>query len=486
MKFGATSHLAWNWNYFSTFMYPDKYDAKAAPELYNIHDPAKGASPEWAKAWYNRTAELVDKYELDFLWFDFGTMDPAIRNEYTAKLTAHFYNRSVEWNKTVALASKVGFENHKSQVKDLEQGKYGYIRYPQWMSDSTMNSGWFSMGNPNEDHERISGRYWLYQLIDMVSKNGTLLLNLGPEADGSWNERWKQELFKMGDWLSLNGDAIYSTKPWHRYGEGPTHHGTAEHYDLGPDLTSDDVRFTQKDGALYAIVGGWRTEPITIRSLGKKDMPKLTVKVVSMIGVDKPLKWKQTEDGLTVTFPKKKPCEYAYALKIEGQGLFPERADEYRDLKIPVANLKRPIATVKISIPGKNNTLALAEVMGAEAIQGNRNKNAFVRAAVELNSVADGKTAERVIDWNTNAHPTFDSVACTKVSDNPTLTITLDKPTKLKHLLLFGDMEHFESLVKDGVVELFDADENSLQRLRIEPFYEKVVYEKGAVGESGN
>lgn len=457
LKFGATSHLAWNWTYFSSFMYPDKFDAKEAPELYNIHDPDQEPSEAWVKEWYDRTTELIDKYELDFLWFDFGTKYKAFSDHYTAKLTAHFYNKSVEWDKTVALATKMGFENRKSQVHDVEHGKFGYIRYPQWMSDCTMNKGWFYMDD-EEDPDRMTGEYWTYQLIDMVSKNGTLLLNLGPKPDGSWKEEWKQELFRMGDWLTLNGEAVYGTKPWHRYGEGPTHDGDAEHYNLGRNLTRDDVRFTRKGDVLYATVCGWRDEPIDIRSLGRKELPALGIRRISMIGSDEVIQWQRSEDALRLTFPQEGAGEYAYVFKIEGDGLFPERADEY--LPIHVEPPQGKVSSIRIKLPGTQQQLSIAEVVVVGKAHWSK-ENKVPAGQIRMSSCETDPML--AADLNMNGHPNMNSVARSKIQHDPWMQVTLPEPMVILDMEILGGMEGYKILAEKGLIEALDADGTVVQ-----------------------
>ena len=124
----------------------------------------------------------------------------------------------------------------------------------------------------------------------------------------------------MGDWLKQNGEAIYGTKPWHRYGEGPTHDGDGGRHDLGRILTADDVRFTRSDSALYATVCGWRTEPIQLRSLGKADLKDLSISDITLLGSTEKITWTQSEDHLSIQFPHTKTSEFAYVFKIEGMG----------------------------------------------------------------------------------------------------------------------------------------------------------------------
>lgn len=457
MKFGATSHLAWNWHFFSRYMYPDKYDAASAPKLYNIHPPDDGPRPEFVENWYARTTELIDKYELDFLWFDFGTGHEKFYREHTRKLTAHYFNKSVEWNKTVALATKEGFENRKSQVYDAEHGKFGYIRYPLWMSDCTFNNKWFNLQQV-ETHERISGQFWIYQLLDMVSKNGTLLLNLGPNADGSWPEPWKNELFEIGDWLEINDEAIYSTKPWHRYGEGPTHDGNGERHFLGRNLTADDIRFTRTSDALYATVCGWRDEPIDIRSLGLNDLASSRIDRVTLLGADEPIRWQHTQDALTIHFPAEKPCDFAYVYKIEGQGLFPDRENEYPFVQMHFAE-EPTVSSIRISLPGEDNQLSISEVVFiTDKRKWGSSQNVADLGQVSQSSTLNGQNANRAIDLNKSGHPTLGSMAETKISSNPWLLLKLDKPRPLHRFDVFAGMTNHKLLFAEGIIELMDVD----------------------------
>ncbi len=449
MKFGATTHLAWNWNYFSKNLYPDKYDAKEAPELYNIHDPEKGPSPQFVQEWYNRTSELIDKYELDFLWFDFGTGDKAYRQGFTRKLTAYYYNKSLDWGKQVAMASKVGFENEVSKVHDCEQGKFGYIRYPQWMSDSSMNAGWFYIGERSMGSSIATGKYWLDQLVDIVSKNGTLLLNLGPKADGSWPESFKKELFRMGDWLHVNGEAIYYTRPWHRYGEGPTHDGDASHYVLGRSLTAKDIRFTRSGDTLYATVCGYTPDKIDIRSLGKSDIGNIKIKKISCLGVDAKVDWTLNDDALTLSIPSSASKEeFAYTFKIEGKGLCPERPCEYNILSTDKSIVKG-VKRIRLALKGKG-ALAISEVVAISQ------KHAVKGAKYTMSSTDGECVAALVNDGDACGHPNMKSIAKTKVEDNPWLDITLKSVADVSKVDFFVANECVEAFGKSGVLEFYN------------------------------
>lgn len=457
LKFGVTSHLAWNWYYFSSFMWPDKYDAKDAPDFYNLHDPNKGPSREWVDEWYLRTVELIDKYDIDFLWFDFGTMSPEFF-EHNKKLTAYFYNNSVQEGRVVALATKTGFENRRSQVHDVEHGKFGHIRYPMWMADCTFNRGWFNLNDESKEDERISGQYWIYQLIDIVSKNGTLLLSMGPKADGSWPERWKNELFRIGDWLEINGEAIYETEPWHRYGEGPIHDGSGEHYDLGRMLTNQDIRFTRKGEFLYAIVCGWNDEVFDIRSLGLNDLVGLEIESISMLGSDEPIRWEQFDEKLSILAPENTPGDYAYVFKISGIGLFPDRSEEYIRYEIPV---NQKVEKIRVSIPGQMKQLSLAEIVAMGVFDWGTRGNLAPAGSVEASSFKKGSVPELAIDRNFNGHPNMSSSFESEVEASPWIELKLKKPKKVMAVELFGALESSEVLFKEGRIEFYD-DEGTL------------------------
>ncbi|MFR9651673.1 MAG: alpha-L-fucosidase [Rikenellaceae bacterium] len=462
MKFGLTTHLAWNWLFFSEFMYPDKYDAKDAPELYNIHDPKGGASPEFVDEWYNRTVEMIDNYKPDFLWFDFGTKYDEFANNHTCKLTAHYYNRAEEWGKTVSMASKFGFGNDKSKVHDLEQSAFGYIHYPLWMSDCTMNKGWFYNGMKAVDDTNATGLYWLHQLIDIVSKNGTLLLNLGPKPDGSWPEDYTEELFKMGDWLHKNEEAIYYTKPWHRFGEGPTNAVDGSHYRLSPVLSPKDIRFTTKDGALYAIVCGW-SDDISIRSLGSRDIgAEIKIKKISLLGSDAEIKWQQMGDALNIIVPEGvSKSEYAYAFKIEGDGLLPARDNEYANIYLPT--LVSGVKSVKFTIPTEGR-IALSEVAIFDGTASRR----VLRSGEfsDYTPLAKG-TIDLISDRNFNGHPLMESYIATERGKSPHLTYTFKGIHDLKYITIFFAMDGGEEFKERGVVEFYDNDGKLIESIQV-------------------
>lgn len=323
LHFGVSSHRAEHWWFFDGGrQFPsDVQDPKYAGLYGPAHlRKAPGAKEDsqpdaaYLNDWLARTTELIDKYEPEVLWFDWWIEQPVFQ-PYLQRLTAYYYNRGAQWKKGVALNYKNKTFPEKAAVLDIERGKLNELRPLLWQTDTSV--GLRSWGYIEGEKFR-SADSLIDDLVDIVSKNGLLLLNIGPRPDGTIPQEAQDVLLGMGRWLSVNGEAIYGTRPWKVYGEGPTQVIAGGFTDAKQKaFTAQDVRFTTKAGALYAIALDWPQDGLTIHALGSGNT-EVGGKIasVSLLGAKAKLQWKQAQDGLHITLPQQKTGDYAYAFKI--------------------------------------------------------------------------------------------------------------------------------------------------------------------------
>jgi alpha-L-fucosidase len=318
--FGLSTHRAEHWWFFNGGMQFDS-DVKD-PRFAGLYGPAQPDKTQPDKAylddWLARTCELVDKYKPQLVWFDWWIEQPVFQ-PYLQKFGAFYYNRGAQWKQGVAVNYKNKSWPEKAAVLDIERGQLAGIRPIFWQTDTSVSKNSWGYVQ-NQDYKTTDSI--VDDLVDIVSKNGALLLNIGPRPDGTIPEPEQQILLEIGKWLSVNGEAIYGTRPWQVFGEGPTEVVGGSFNDTKRrSFTGEDIRFTTKGSTLYAIALAWPDSgSVTIKSLaaGSRLAFRKITRVV-LLGSKARLQWTLDPAGLIVKLPAQKPCDYAFALKISGE-----------------------------------------------------------------------------------------------------------------------------------------------------------------------
>jgi alpha-L-fucosidase len=330
--FSLSSHRAEHWFFMNGGMefdsdvqdvrYYDFYGpAKPGPA---VADKEKWEGKDWhprpdgkfMEDWLARTCELVDKYKPQIIYFDWW-IEQAVFEPYMQRFAAYYYNRGREWDKGVAINHKYGPFPEGTAVFDVERGGLKDIRPYFWQTDTAVGrNSWCYV----ENQEYKTSSSLIHDLVDTVSKNGTLLLNIGPRPDGTIPEGDQRILLDIGSWLAVNSEAIHGTRPWKIFGEGPTDVIEGAFQDtkrLG--FTYRDIRFTTRGEVLYAIVLGWsENAEIMIESLGTgQPHYSAVIKRVELLGSKEALQWSRDAAGLKVKLPAERPDTAALTLKIE-------------------------------------------------------------------------------------------------------------------------------------------------------------------------
>ena len=277
-------------------------------------------NPEFTNTWFLRCKDLLDTYEPDMVYFD-DTELPL--GQTGLDITAHFYNSNMKRHggklEAVVFGKEFVPQHRGAAALDLERGRSNDILPLPWQTDTCIGD-WHYNIHTFEQHRYKTAKTVIHMLADIVSKNGNLCLNIPLKGDGTIDSDEREILTEIAGWMPANGEAIFGTRPFKVYGEGLPDVVATGNFNEGKGraYTSEDMRFTVKDGRLYAIALGWPEDgKLRIKTLarGSRYMPGEITKV-EMLGSDAPLKFERSADALVVAVPAQRPNEIAYGFRI--------------------------------------------------------------------------------------------------------------------------------------------------------------------------
>jgi len=300
-------------------------------------NPETVSKEEFGTEWHSKIDEVIRKYQPDIIWFDglsSSLRNGVINEERLLKTFAHYYNTGTDYVDDVVICNKLpagkvwnfppgfGLRCYENG-RDMEPDPRG-----SWLIDRAISYPWTYVEGKTYN---LTYQYHISSFVDLVSRGGVFLISLTPKGDGSIPDEEKLIMGKIGEWLRVNGEGIYGTRPWKVCGEGTPasdirrvgEGGKARwEYRLIQE-SGKDVRFTRKGNALYAfVIGKPEGGSLSIRSLARGSVEKSGrgIKSIAMLGSDETIQWEQSAEALTLHFPAELPCEVAYGFRIQVNG----------------------------------------------------------------------------------------------------------------------------------------------------------------------
>jgi alpha-L-fucosidase len=363
LPFGVSEHLGASFTWFQDSHKSDQtgplagvpYDGANSNYWDLYHFPAQPGDaswysnePRWQEQWYGEIRELVDNYHPDLLYSDGGV---AFGNEVGLSQIANLYNDNLRHNHgKLTAVYNCKQPSGGRWVQDFERGVNGGINPYPWQTDTSIGD-WFY--NKNWKYQPLS--WTVHMLVDIVSKNGNLLLNVVLRPDGSLDPEVVTMLQQLADWTAVTGEAIYGTRPWLLYGEGAVK-AKGGAFNENFQYSAADIRFTTKGKTLYAIALGWpESHQIAIRSLARTDdATQNEIRKVELLGYAGELKFTQTTNGLAVELPDQKVSDLTCSLKITGRNLKPAPAAEEQVIITPDSKNRLIFGADDATLHGEN------------------------------------------------------------------------------------------------------------------------------------